>query len=192
MHCPLERLRKHYHQAIDEGDQAARYCTLVTVESQQARSRTVVLRDIGPLGPLIFVNDCSPKWSGLSAGGSEVLLFWPTLMRQYRLRGRWQVLGEEEMRAHWQHKPETSKLLDHVYQHLPQSSVLASREQLQQALATLREGFAGQAIPYASSARGAVLVVDYIEDWCGAADGLHERCCYTRQDGVWQKQYLVP
>lgn len=192
MQGPLELLQAHYRQALEEGEQAARYCTVATVECGQARSRTVVLRDIGPLGPLIFINDSSPKWPGLSAGGSEVLLFWPTLMRQYRLRGQWQVLEEEEMRAHWQRKPETAKLLDHVYQHLPQSSVLASREQLQQELASLREDFAGQPIPYASNARGAVLVVDYIEDWCAAADGLHERCCYTRQDGVWQKQYLVP
>jgi len=192
MQCPLESLIHDYRLALAESDTAARYCSVATVDGQQASTRTVVLRDITTLGPMIFINDSSPKWPVLMAGGSEVLLFWPSQMRQYRLRGTWQVLGEDEMLEHWQNKPDAAKLLDHLYQRLPQSSTLTSAALLREELDGLRQRFAGADIPFVGNARGVVLAVDYLESWCAAADGVHQRRLYRRLNGDWLSEPLVP
>ncbi len=192
MHQPLDNLREHYQQALRQRDSAARYCSLTTVVDGQPCARTLVLRDISPQGPLIFINDCSPKWPQLMSGKSELLLFWPSQMRQYRLRGHWQILSSQEMRSHWQNKPEAAKLLDHYYRRVQaQSSVLVSEQQLREGLAALREEFAGD-IPFADNARGLCLQLKELEQWSAAADGLHPRQRYWQQDGQWHQQLLVP
>ena len=190
---PLQVLREHYQQAMAEGDPAAKTCTLATVEHGEVSLRTLVLRELAARGPVIFINDSSPKWRALMAGGhSELLLFWPSQMRQYRLRGTWQVLGEDEMLEHWQNKPDAAKLLDHLYQRLPQSSTLTSAAQLREELDGLRQRFAGADIPFVGNARGVVLAVDYLESWCAAADGVHQRRLYRRLNGDWLSEPLVP
>lgn len=192
---PLLALGEHYQQAIAAGDPSAKTCTLATVDKEQVSLRTLVLRELAERGPVIFVNDSSPKWRALMAGGhSELLLFWPSQMRQYRLRGQWQLLHEEEMRQHWQHKPDGSKCLDHFYaQYQPQSSELSSDEDLPAAIAALRRAQpATEEIPFSPNARGLALHIDWLEHWAARPDGLHERHCYWQQQGQWHCQRLVP
>ncbi len=192
MNRPLDDLQEHYRRALREGDTAARYCSLSTVERGQPCSRTLVLREISAEGPLIFINDRSPKWSQLMSGKSELLLFWPSQMRQYRLRGDWRLLSHEQMSGHWQNKPEAAKLLDHYYRRLQaQSSELESERRLREGLAALREEFGGD-IPFADNARGLRLHVNELEVWRAADDGLHPRQRYWQQDGQWHTQLLVP
>ena len=192
---PLLALSEHYQQAVAAEDPSAKTCTLATVDKGQVSMRTLVLRELAARGPVIFINDSSPKWRALMAGGhSELLLFWPSQMRQYRLRGEWQLLDEEEMRQHWRHKPEGSKWLDHYYaQCQPQSSALAAEDELAAAIADLRCANPVDEIPFSPNARGLALQIDWLEYWSASADGLHRRYRYQRSDtGQWRRQCLVP
>lgn len=192
---PLQALREHYQQAMTEGDAAAKTCTLATVENGELSLRTLVLRELAERGPVIFINDSSPKWRALMTGGhSELLLFWSSQMRQYRLRGAWQLLEEDEMRRHWQHKPDGSKWLDHYYaQCQPQSSELADEGDLAAGIDDLRRAHTADDIPFSPNARGLRLQVDWLEHWSASPDGLHRRYRYQRdRAGQWRHQCLVP
>lgn len=193
---PLQGLIQHYQQAVAAGDACARTCTLASQENDEVSMRTLVLRELKARGPVVFVNDSSPKWRALTAGGhSELLLFWPSQMRQYRLRGTWQALSEEEMREHWQHKPDNSKWLDHFYaQYQPQSSPLEKASDLVDAIAALGANTPEPGeIPFSPNARGLALDISWLEYWSASPEGLHERCVYECDDrGLWQRQLLVP
>ena len=122
---PIETFRADWSKAREEKDPNAPFCTLVTVSSTTnsavaPTARIVGLRKVTEEGGfLVFINSTGPKWTELKANPHyELLIFWPTLMIQYRIRGnQLKTLDQEEMKELWEKKPHTSKLLDYYYTH---------------------------------------------------------------------------
>ena len=122
-HSPLKRLINARKTARLANDPAARYCTLATVEKQslesgvpQVRTRTVVLREVTDTACLLYVNRDSQKNLSSPANASvELLLFYPSSMLQFRVRGTVSLMDEAELEDHWHRKPYEAKLLDHYY-----------------------------------------------------------------------------
>lgn len=193
---PIRQFKQDWQLAKEQGDASAKYCTLATLEHpHQVATRTLVLREVTADSFIVYVNRSSAKWPALSKGTSvELLIFWPSLMRQYRVRGVCRELPTQTMREHWARKPYESKLLDHYYLQRPQSSKVESREVLLQELALVRERFpADEDIPYAANATGVVIEADYIEAWqASVEDHIHKRCQYTLTANGWKAKELVP
>ncbi|MDX1492147.1 MAG: pyridoxamine 5'-phosphate oxidase family protein [Pseudohongiellaceae bacterium] len=196
MISPVTKFQQYWRLAKEQGDISAKYCTLATVdESGQSRLRTLVLRDVTVDSFIVFINSSSPKWIDVNSSGSlELLCFWPSLMRQHRIRGSLSVLSQSEMKLHWVRKPYESKLLDYFYYEHPQSSEIPSREELVEGINLLKQRFPNaESIPYCENAQGIAIKADYVECWhLSEHDNIHHRSLYTLSEAGWQRQLLVP
>jgi len=197
MHNPLEIFKNNWAQAKSLHDGNAGFCTLATVsETGQASLRTLVLREVTEDSIIIFINESSPKWNQLKATGQfELLVFWPSLMQQYRIRGECLTLPLETMKNHWAKKPYDAKIIDHFYrEYQPQSSIIDSRERLISGIQQLKKKFPVQAdIPFSENAKGAAIKATTVETWFNSSeDRLHERVLYSLVGGEWDRKLLVP
>jgi len=195
---PIDTLRQGWLRANKLGDANARYCTLASQDPDESgfpRVRTVVLRDINQHRCLLFLNQSSKKnLEELDKSRYELLLFYPSLMEQYRIRGDLKAMPLNQLYQHWQQKPYRSKLLDHYY-HLyqGQSTSLETRESINQSLNQLSLRFPEhQSVPFSPNAMGLEIAPRYIEMWKASDDGIHQRDLYLLQDNLWSHQVLVP
>ncbi len=194
---PIAVFKQTWLEAKELKDASASYCTLATISSShQASVRTLVLREVNDDSFSLFVNETSPKWQDLTNSKKiEILVFWPSLMQQYRIRGNVSELSRSVMEAHWRKKPYGAKIIDHFYaQKQPQSSVIGSRELLLQGIDELKQKYpSGEEIPYPNNARGISLQATYIEHWKNSpADRIHKRHEYRLTEGNWKEFILVP
>ena len=194
---PLDIFKNNWQRAKDCNDANAPYCFLATCNAEQHSAvRILVLRKVTDDGFVIYINRCSPKWQDLcDSPNCELLVFWPTLMQQYRIRGDLALIPAEEMAKHWQHKPYEAKLLDHQYLAGPtQSSVISGHEELLNGIKTLKHRYPEESeIPYPDNAIGLKIKPTFIEVWQGSPnDGLHERAAYRWCDNSWTAETLMP
>lgn len=204
---PLTTLNEARKAARLANDPASRYCTLATIEKQEAnndqpqvRTRTVVVRDITDTTCLLYVNrDGQKNLTHNSNARVELLLFYPSSMMQFRVRGKIALMDEGELQKHWQRKPYEAKLLDHYYAlYQPQSSKLQSRDDLETGIAELKRKYPEpHNVPFSDNALGVFVNADYVEVWKVRESGLHERKLYllnTEPDSQqeWQSTELVP
>lgn len=198
MIIPMKFLKETRHKAISVKDPSARYCTLATLEESdlfQVRMRTLVVREITEESCLLFVNRHSQKnLLSLDKAKVEILFFYPTLMSQFRLRGRISTMLDAELEKHWQHKPYEAKLLDHYYaRYQAQSSSLINREGLMEGIEALRLMYpSADKVPFIDNALGLVVTANYLEVWQGLDDGIHDRRLFTLANDLWQEEVLVP
>jgi len=187
----------------------ASLCVLATVENGEPRARTLVLRDIdaiiGSTGrdtparsePLanhantglgIFVNGTSPKCHEFRQTATVyVVVYLPSLKVQYRLRCRLEPLPGDVVRESWELRPSVPKRMDWLYEDLPQSAAVGSREELIDRL----PGSDLQAAP--ASALGFLFTTDEVERLdLDRADGVHDRRLYRFEDARWVEVTLVP
>ncbi|WP_373080474.1 pyridoxamine 5'-phosphate oxidase family protein [Zhongshania sp.] len=176
----------------------ARYCSLATVGLDgRPVMRTVVLRGVSDGALVLFVSASSPKWQQLKNNGNfEILVFWPELLRQYRLGGnQLRELSAVEMQGHWQRKPYDAKILDLYYvKHQAQSTAVDSREAFLAEIAKLKADYpSDQDIPLVDNALGLQLSVNFIERWqVGEGGEMHQRTLWTQTERGWKRQFLVP
>ena len=185
---PLRRLREDRARARELNDPYAELCALATVDAHRnPQVRTLVLRDLGER-LAVFVNATSPKWPSMDRVAA--VLFLASLDIQYRLQCRTEPVAAETVQASWQLRPEIPKRLDWLYEERPQSSVLASREQL---LAELAAVPLPRPLVAPDSACGLYLVPEEVERLDVNHDsGVHDRRRWTRTEGEWREQVLVP
>lgn len=204
---PLTILNEARKAARLANDPASRYCTLATIEKQEAnndqpqvRTRTVVVRDITDTACLLYVNrDGQKNLTHNSNARVELLLFYPSSMMQFRVRGKVALMDEGELKKHWQRKPYEAKLLDHYYaSYQPQSSALKSRKALESGIDELKSKYPEpENVPFSDNALGIYVHADYVEVWKVKDSGLHERKLYllntrAHDPKEWQSTELVP
>lgn len=198
MIIPMKFLQDAQHKAVSLKDPSSRYCTLATLEESdlsQVRLRTLVVRDINEESCLLFVNRHSQKnLLSLSDTKVEMLFFYPTLMSQFRLRGKLSLMTDIELEKHWLHKPYEAKLLDHFYaRYQAQSTSLSDRKSLNKGIEELKLRYPNaDSVPFINDALGLVVTANYLEVWQGLDDGIHDRRLYTLANGIWQEDLLVP
>ncbi len=197
MSDPIEIFNTNWQKARTAGDPNAHYCTLATVaDSGQVAMRTLVLREVTDGGFTIFTSATSPKWRDLNSSRAfELLVFWPTLMQQYRIRGQLEAVDDELMQIHWARKPYEAKILDLYYASVAsQSSLLDSRGRFLEQIDQLKKQFPSASdISYPQQVRGITIRANYIEVWQGSdVDRLHHRSLYLQSDAHWQETILVP
>ncbi len=192
---PIKEFKQDLLKAKQQQDANADYCTLASVSNDgEVRMRTLVLRSIEQEAFVFFINESSHKWHDLQKNSGEMLVFWPTLMTQYRIRGVFEPLSQDVVKEHWLQKPYQAKILDHYYQDIQsQSSELTLRNNFEQEIVALKQRYPDEnKVPYPANVQGLVLQADYIEQWYGTADRLHKRRLFTLCDKQWQSVNLVP
>ncbi len=195
---PIGRLHQDRRQARQRKDPWAELCVVSTVTAGgEPSARVLVVRELDldsraadpSLG--IFVNASSPKVDEFSRSSSvAVLIYLPSVMVQYRLRCTLDAIDPAIVREAWQNRPEVSKRMDWLYETHPQSSEIASRGTLLDAVA---QDSREQPLLPPDSAVGHLLQpleVDRLD--LSRADAPHDRRRYTACGGDWMESLLVP
>jgi len=197
---PIESIQNDRTEARKVHDPNADTCFLALASQQGSASiRTLVLRDIVENRFSIFMNQSSPKWQLLSdKAGYELLLWYPSQQRQYRISGEHQIMDQDEVETNWYRRPHGAKLLDYLYSAVAaQSSVIGSRQSLENEVARIGELQPENDMAPPNGVTGIELLANRIDMLdLNRQDRLHDRRLFTREsnsnDQKWQVQVMVP
>jgi len=193
---PLTNIMNDRAEARKQGDSNADTCFLALADKDgQASVRTLVLREITDRHVVLFLNRTSPKWQLFQQGANyELLLWYASMQRQYRIQGTMQPLDPEVVKQTWQRRPQGSKYLDYVYQEMaPQSSEIESREQLANEIQRLKKSYKIDDMQAPADVGGIELIANRVEMLdLNREDRIHDRRVFSLQDGRWTVKYLVP
>jgi len=115
--------------------------------------------------------------------------FWPTVERQVRVEGELQKLSEAESDAYFNSRPRESQIGAWVS---PQSSIIESREVLNERFREFTDKFEGHFVPRPSNWGGYLIRPKYFEFWQGRPNRLHDRLTYSLVEGNWSIGRMAP
>lgn len=189
---PLEQFRTwwqdaiHAHVALLDG-----ICLSTVDENNAPNSRMVLLKAFGEQGFIFFTNYESAKARELALNPhASMVLFWPELFRQIRLRGVVTKSPREISEAYFNTRPRKAQIGAHISR---QSCHLLDRALFEQDIAILEQKWAHQAVECPKQWGGFTLSPTTYEFWQGRENRLHDRFRYTPQDdGKWAIERLYP
>lgn len=153
-------------------------------------ARVVLLKEYDDHGVVFFTNYEGRKSSELMQNPNAALLFfWAELERQVRIEGTVEKTSRQESEDYFRIRPLESQLSAWASK---QSSVIPSRNVLEQKVADLRSLYANKEIPSPPFWGGFRLQPHTYEFWQGRENRLHDRIRYTLEGGVWGIERLSP
>jgi pyridoxamine 5'-phosphate oxidase len=189
---PLAEVRRWVEEAVAAEVPEPTAATLATVDPGGVPdARIVLVRGIDADGVRWFTNRLSAKGRQLEQRPvAAVVLFWPQLERQVRLRGRVEDVADEDSDRYFAGRPRGSQVAAWASR---QSEVVADREALDRAADAATERFADVAqVPRPPHWGGQLLRPDAIELWQGRPARLHDRLRWTRTVDGWRVERLQP
>lgn len=155
-------------------------------------SRTVLCKGIDARGVVFYTNFTSAKSRDLRATRYASATFpWYLLHRQAHLRGTVELADAAQTQAYWAGRPRGSQLGAWAS---AQSTVVADRRALDDALTMTTRRFDGVEVPVPPHWGGWRIVPDEVEFWQGRADRMHDRLRFEQDhhDRTWQIRRLAP
>ena len=116
--------------------------------------------------------------------------FWPELERQVRIEGTAERIDDERSGRYFQSRPRGSQIGAWTS---PQSSIIESREILEQRARQIEKRFEGvEALPKPNQWGGYAVDPILIEFWQGRPNRLHDRIQFSKIDNTWKIHRLAP
>jgi len=165
--------------------------TLATATADgEPSARTVLLKGLDH-GFIFFSNYLSEKGHQLESNPrAELMFYWPDVERQVRIRGIVERLSASETEQYFRSRPRGSQIGAVVS---PQSTVIASRQAIEDAFASFELEYEGKEVPLPEHWGGYRVTPIAIEFWQGRVSRLHDRLRYRRQNvGNWTIERLAP
>jgi pyridoxamine 5'-phosphate oxidase len=188
---PFVEFDRWFEQAADalRAPEAATLATATKTGIPSARIVLVKVRD--PSGFVFYSNYESRKGRELAANPHAALVFhWDPVGRQVRVEGRVERTSAQESAAYVETRPRASRLSALASQ---QSSVIESREALEQRVWKLSAAYAEAEPPLPDNWGGFRLLPHTFEFWQHREDRLHDRLRYSAEpDGRWRLERLAP
>jgi pyridoxamine 5'-phosphate oxidase len=186
-----EQLRRWVDVAAAEGLVEPNAAVLSTASAEGVPSaRTVLVKGIDERGLVAFTNLTSRKGREAAANPHGSFVFpWYPLERQVVVVGDLQPVARDEAAAYFAGRPRGAQIGAWASR---QSSVIASRQELEQRWADLERRFDGDEVPLPDFWGGLRLVPRTVEFWQGRRDRLHDRLRYRRDDDDWVVERLSP
>jgi pyridoxamine 5'-phosphate oxidase len=177
---PMATFRNWFQVAADSCNEdlfEANAMTLATADlSGMVTARVVLLKGIDADSIRFYTNYESTKGKQLAENPQASVNFhWAHLGRQVRIRGSVAKTTREDSEQYFHSRPRGSQLGAIASQ---QSSVIESRESLEQIRADLEKKYEGQEIPLPDFWGGYALTPVVIEFWQGRLDRMQERVVY--------------
>ena len=165
--------------------------TLATCDSSgQPNARTVLLKSFDRQGFVFYTNYESRKSREIAENHAVCLLFyWGPLERQVRILGTVSRVSEEESDDYFRSRPIGHQLGAWVSN---QSSIIQSREVLEQRLTQIVKRFERGPIPRPPHWGGFRVNPNLFEFWQGRSNRLHDRLEYVRSGDAWTIRRLSP
>lgn len=190
---PIEQLQRWLEDASVADPENYTSMTLATAGLDgRPSARIVLLKGCDARGLVFYTNYDSRKGRELAENPRAALvLYWSVFDRQVRVEGRVERTSREESEAYFGSRPLGSRLGASISR---QSSVIAGREELEEACREIAERF-GENPPLPDFWGGFRVIPDEIEFWQGRPDRLHDRFRYRRVEGaesVWVIERLSP
>lgn len=157
--------------------------------------RTVLCKGFDERGVVFYTNYSSAKARDLAANPyASVVFAWLAQERQVRISGRAVAVERAETEAYFATRPRESQLGAWAS---PQSRVVASRAELDAALAEVTDRFGDGDIPAPPGWGGYRIVPDAVEFWQGRPGRMHDRIRYRAVElgdatGAWVRERLAP
>jgi pyridoxamine 5'-phosphate oxidase len=192
---PITQLQTDQQTARSLKDANADICFLALSETGRPTVRTLVLRSISEEGFTLFISKTSPKWHIIQGNAeAELLLWYSTIQRQYRIQGKVQALSQDAIDRNWPRRPAGSKYLDHAYTSFsPQSTEIESREALVAHIEAHRARQPEEELSIPATAAGIRLVPTSLEMLdLNAHDRIHDRRRFTLDGQQWHAAQLMP
>lgn len=194
-HCsaePYEQFASWFNQAIEAELPEPNAMTLATADKNgQPKARIVLLKEFTDEGFVFFTNYTSHKAQELAGNPNAALVFaWIELFRQVRIEGSVEKISTEDSEAYFHSRPRGSQIGAWAS---PQSSVIASREVIEENQKMIEEKYAGQEfLPLPPFWGGYLVRPTAIEFWQGRPNRLHDRILFTKSGNTWKRDRLAP
>jgi pyridoxamine 5'-phosphate oxidase len=177
--------------AIAAGIEEPTAAVVSTVDpSGHPDGRFVLVRGVDDSGFSFYTNLESVKSHHLGAVPYASLVFgWLELHRSVRVRGPVARVADDVADVYFAGRPRGSQVSAWAS---AQSSVIADRAVLEDAVAEVEKRFDGVEVPRPPFWGGWRVVPDSVEFWQGQVDRLHDRLLWTRNDQGWSRARLAP
>ncbi|CAL66805.1 pyridoxamine 5'-phosphate oxidase [Christiangramia forsetii] len=154
------------------------------------KTRVVLLKSFDPDGLYFYTNYDSVKGRDLDENPKCCIsFFWPSLEKQIIIQGEVVKVSSKKSEEYFHSRPRGSQLGAHASN---QSSVIPSREYLEERLTKLEQKYLKKEIPKPKEWGGFLFKPVAFEFWQGRASRLHDRILFTKKDDNWKIERLAP
>lgn len=189
---PMQQFRKWFFEVKDsEGVDEVNAMTIATIGTDGfPKNRVVLLKKYDEYGFYFYTNYNSEKGKAIFNNNKVSLsFFWPNMERQIIIKGTAEKTSEVDSTNYFHSRPKGSQLGSAVSH---QSSVVKSREVLENNLAKLEKKYENKELPKPVNWGGFLIKPISIEFWQGRPNRLHDRIRYTLEADDWIIERLAP
>lgn len=188
---PFAQFDRWMREAVETQLLEPNAMALATVDpAGQPTARTVLLKGFDERGLVFYTNYESAKARDLAGNPRVACLFqWLPLERQVGVTGRAVRISAAESLRYFLSRPRDSQIGAWASR---QSEVITTRSLLEAKFAEMKAKFAAGEIPLPSNWGGYRVTPETFEFWQGRPNRLHDRFRYTRDDGGWRIERLMP
>ncbi len=190
---PMELFQKWFYEVeATDGVEEPNAMTVSTIGLDgYPKNRVVLLKKYTYEGFIFYTNYESEKGKAIAKNPNMCIsFFWPNLERQVIIKGKAEKIATNLSDGYFESRPDGSKLGAIVSD---QSSVIPSREFLEEKLKSLEKEYQSKEIERPQYWGGYIVKPVSIEFWQGRPNRLHDRIRYELQEDYnWKIDRLAP
>jgi pyridoxine/pyridoxamine 5'-phosphate oxidase len=196
---PMEQIQQSRQAAQGDGNAGLLFLATASASGQPS-VRTLLLRKIVDRRLLIVFSKYHGKWKDLRDNHEqfEVLLWYPSIGHQYRIRGHFRLAEAADLKACWEQQPPAIKRVDMSYNKTealaPGDATTDQAVSFRQRVEALSEDAVASAPPPDHVVAAWLEATNIERVVTSPADRLHDRVqhVWAADDQTWQAQSVIP
>jgi len=188
---PTAQFRLWFDGVLEAGIAEPNTFVLATVDPDgRPSARAVLMKKMDEEGLVFYTNLASRKSQELRANPlAAATCLSGRLHRQVRLEGQVELVGDDEADRYFDVRPRGAQIAAHASL---QSTVVESRDQLEELFEATEKRFDGVTIPRPRAWGGWRLIPRQVEFWQGQPNRFHDRVRYVKEGEGWRMERLSP